>query len=127
MLPPLPTPHQAMIRQMLKLTELFCARVQGRESRESLNELHRMIGDEDSWKLAHDFFDKIRRRSLDSDERQAKAQCFFEEACAKTLFNMTDTRIPFDEDAPYWVVPRALRFARQLGIEEREITDVVAA
>jgi hypothetical protein len=115
-----------MISQMLRLVELFAARV---DDRSTLDDLHRMIGDEDSWHKAHDLFDRVRRKSLAADrsDLQTIAQCNFEEACAKTLFNLTDTDAPFDEDAPYWVVPQALRLARRLGIDEIEITKIVAA
>jgi hypothetical protein len=124
-MPPLPTLHQSMIRQMLRLVELFASRV---ADRSTLDELFGMIGDEKSWCKAHDFFDRVRRKSLTADRSDLRfiSQCNFEEACAKTLFNMTDTRVPFDEDAPYWVVPQALRLARRLGIDETEITRIVA-
>ena len=114
-----------MIRQMLKLVELFAARI---EDRTVLDELFRMIGDEHSWAKAHDFFGRVRRRSLETNRTDFRviAECNFEEACAKTLYNLTDTKMPFDEDAPYWVVPQALRFARHLGIDEKEITGIVA-
>src|SRR5579859_6665963 len=118
---PLPTLHQSMIQQMLRLVEAFSVRV---EDRSTLDELHLMIGDESSWRKAHDLFDRIRRKSLAADRGDGRAitQYYFEEACAKTLFNLTDTDAPFDEDAPYWVVPHALRLARHLGMDETEIT-----
>ena len=110
---------------MLMLVDLFATRV---EDRTAIDELSRMIGEEDSWHKAHDYFSRIRRRSLDTDRTDLRtlAECDFEEACAKTLYNLTDTEAPFDEDAPYWVVPQALRLARQLGINEAEITGIVA-
>ncbi len=86
-----------------------------------------MISDESSWPKAHDLFDRVRRKSLaaDGNDQRVLTQYCFEEACAKTLFNMTDTDMPFDEDAPYWVVPEALRLAGQLGIDKAEITKIV--
>jgi hypothetical protein len=115
-----------MIQQMLRLVAVFSARV---EDRSTLDDLYRMIGDESSWHKAHDLFSRIRRKSLaaDRDDARAITQYCFEEVCAKTLFNMTDTDAPFDEHAPYWVVPQALRLARRLGIDETEITTIVAA
>jgi hypothetical protein len=114
-----------MISQMLRLVELFAARV---ADHSTLDELFRMIDDEKSWRRAHDLFDRVRRRSLAADrsDLQTIAQCNFEEACAKTLFNLTHTDVPFDADAPYWVVPQALRLARCLSIDETEITRIVA-
>jgi hypothetical protein len=111
---------------MLRLVEVFAARV---DDRSTLDDLHRMIGDKSSWHKAHDHFDRVRRKSLAADRSDLRAitQYCFEEACAKTLFNMTDTNAPFDEYSPYWVVPQALRLARRLGIDETEITTIVAA
>jgi hypothetical protein len=116
-----------MIRQMLRLVEIFSARA---EDRSTLDELSRMIGNESSWQNAHDLFDRIRRKSLAAGEHEdtrAITQYCFEEACAKTLYNLSDTDAPFDEDAPYWVVPQALRLARSLGIDETEIVSIVLA
>jgi hypothetical protein len=113
-----------MISQMARLVGVFSDRV---TDRSTLSELQRMIGDESSWPEAHDLFDRIRRKSLDANQNdwQTLTQYCFEEACAKTLFNMTDTDMPFDEDAPYWIVPEALRLAGQLGIDESEIIKIV--
>jgi hypothetical protein len=99
------------------------------KDRSTLDELHRMIGNEGSWHKAHDLFDRVRRKSLaaDRDDLLTIVQCYFEEACAKTLFNLTDTDAPFDEDAPYWVVPHPLRLARQLNFDETTITNIVTA
>lgn len=123
---PLPTLHLTMIQQMLRLVEAFSERV---DDRSTLDELYQIISDESSWHKAHDLFDRIRLQSLALDRREGRAitQYYFEEACAKTLFNLTDTDAPFDEDAPYWVVPHALRLAQQLGIDEKEITRIVTA
>ena len=125
-MPPLPTLSQSMIGQMLRLVEVFAECV---NDRSTLDELHRMIGDKGAWRHAHGFFDRVRRKSLAADrsDLQTIARCNFEEACAKTLFNITDTAAPFDAYAPYWVVPQALRLARHLGIDETEITKIVMA
>ena len=116
---------QSMIGQMLRLVEVFAGCV---DDRSTLDDLHRMIGDKNSWHKAHDFFSRVRRKSLAADRADMRtiAQCNFEEACAKTLFNMTGTDAPFDAYAPYWVVPQALRLARRLGIDETAITTIVA-
>jgi hypothetical protein len=115
-----------MICQMQRLVEVFAAHV---NDRSTLDDLHRMIADKSSWHSSHDHFDRVRRKSLAADRNDLKAitQYCFEEACAKTLFNMTGTNAPFDQDSPYWVVPQALRLARRLGIDETEITTIVAA
>jgi hypothetical protein len=67
---------------------------------------------------------------LDAQRRKdyrADCQYLFEEACAKTLYNLTDTDAPFDDDSPYWIVPNALSLARRMSIDESEITKIVAA
>ncbi len=111
---------------MSRLVEVFSARV---EDRSTLDELHLMIGDEEAWYGAHDLFDRIRGKTLVADQRddvRLAAQYFFEEACAKTLFNLSGIDTPFDEDSPYWVVPAALGLARRLNIDESEIIRIVA-
>jgi len=115
-----------MIKQMQKLIELFTPHC---SDRSTLDELHRMISDQRTWPKAHDLFDRIRRKTLDAERRRderADCQYLFEEVCAKTIFNLTDTGAPFDEDSPYWVVPNALSLARRLGIHESQVTDIVA-
>lgn len=116
-----------MLAQIKRLIEIFASRV---EDRSTLDELHRMIDDRQSWRKAHDIFDRIRRKTLVAERRKdasASYQYFFEEVCAKTLYNLTDTDAPFDEDSPYWIVPSALSLARRLGIAESEITNIVTA
>ncbi len=116
-----------MIGQMLAMAELFAQHV---DDRSTLDELHRMIADEDLWNEAHNLFDRIRDKTLVADtERDTKriAQYLFEEACTKTLFNLTDTDMPFDEDAPYWVVPAALSLAQELGVDVVKVVRIVAS
>jgi len=115
-----------MLDQMKRLIEVFATRA---SDRSTLDELHRMISDQRSWHKAHDLFDRIRRKTLEAQRRKdglADCQYLFEEACAKTLFNLSDTNAPFDEDSPYWVVPNALSLARRMSIDESEITNIVA-
>ena len=52
------------------------------------------------------------------NDQLALAQYAFEEVCAKTLYNITREPAPFDPDAPFWVLPRALELERMLGITE---------
>jgi hypothetical protein len=112
---------------MTQLIDLFarhCA------DRKTLEELRRMVGDERTWHEAHDLFEGIRDKALQAERRKderAECQYLFEEACAKTLYNFSDSDAPFDEDSPYWIVPNALSLARRLGIQESEVTKIVAA
>ena len=124
---PLPIPQQSMLAQMRRPIETFSERT---KDRSTLNELHRMVINENSRSQAHDLFDKIRRKTLAADNRndaESIDQYCFEEACAKTLFNLTDTDAPFDYGSSYWVVPHALALARRLGICETDIVGIVAA
>lgn len=87
-----------------------------------------MAGDPKSWRLAHDLFQRIRRKSLETErhrDEKLDAQYGFEEACAKTLYNMSQMPAPFDADSPYWIVPNALAAARQFQISEQEIIKAI--
>jgi predicted transcriptional regulator len=114
-----------LLDQLRRLLETFANRV---EDRSTLDELHRIIGEPESWSEAHDLFSRIRKKTLVAVERKdtrATYQYSFEELCAKTIYNLTDTDAPFDSDSPYWVVPHALKLARELGIDESDITSIV--
>ena len=96
--------------------------------RSTLDELHHMAGDRRSWHKAHDLFNRIRQKTLDAERRKdAKliAQYAFEEACAKTLYNLPRSPAPFDPDSPYWIIPNALVTARNLGIDVNKIISAV--
>ncbi len=56
----------------------------------------------------------------------ADCQVSFELACARTLTNIAPLTDTYPNDAPYWVVPLALVLARELGMDETEITDIAA-
>jgi hypothetical protein len=118
--------YQTTLDQMKRLVETFAPYAQDRGT---LDELHRMISDQRSWHMAHDLFNRIRRKGLaavrNNDARAAR-QYSFEEICAKTLFNLTNTEAPFDPDSPYWVVPFALRLGRCIGIPDDNIVEIVA-
>jgi len=116
-----------MLTHMKGLVELFAPHCRDRST---LDELHRMIGDRQSWRQAHDLFDRIRTKTLEAERRKdgcADCQYLFEEVCAKTIYNLTGTTAPFDNDSPYWIVPNALSLARKLGIHESEVTTIVIA
>ena len=72
-----------------------------------------MASDHREWRRAHWLFSRIRAKTLKADatnDRLLQLQYSFEEICAKTLFNMSGRS--FDDDAPFWVVPIAVGFAR---------------
>jgi hypothetical protein len=115
-----------MVDAMMRLVALFaplCA------DRRTMDELARMLTDEDQWTRGHDLFDRIRWKNLDAirdGNDTLAAQYSFEEICAKALFNLTDTNAPFDEDSPYWIIPCALQLARALRIDDSRVLDIVA-
>jgi hypothetical protein len=48
--------------------------------------------------------------------------------CAKTLYNMTRVRAPFDPDSPFWVLPLALELGHALGVTDSgEISPLLRA
>jgi hypothetical protein len=96
--------------------------------RSTLDELHKMASDRGSWHGAHDLFQRIRLKNNDVIRRsdaKLEAQYCFEEACAKTLYNLPNSPAPFDADSPYWIIPNALVTARQFGIAESEIISAI--
>jgi hypothetical protein len=115
-----------MLAEMKKLIEVFAARSYDRST---LDELHAMVGDRHTWDMAHGLFHRIREKTLAAEKRGdkcAECQYLFEEACAKTLSKLTGRPGGFDPDSPYWIVPNALSLARHMGIDESEITKIVA-
>jgi hypothetical protein len=116
-----------MLDAMKRLIEIFAARS---PDRGTLDELHRMIGDRGAWHRAHDLFQRIRSKTLVAEkqgDRKMEAQFCFEEACAKTLYNLTGRPAPFDTDSPFWIVPNAIVTARYFEIDERDILRAIVA
>jgi len=110
-----------MLKYIKKFIELFARHC---SDRSILDELYLMIDDPKTWREAHDLFRRIRQKSIDAKEPNDALdwrQYLFEESCAKAIYNLTDTRMPFDSDAPFWIVPNALRLAKQHGIEKEVI------
>ncbi|WP_442583617.1 hypothetical protein ACSBOB_17320 [Mesorhizobium sp. ASY16-5R] len=110
---------------MRGLVSLF---VQHCEDRETLEQLGRTIQDRGSWTKAHGAFGNIRAKTLKAErrsDRKLEAQYLFEEACAKTLYNLTHPQGPFDPDSPYWIIPNALSLAAELGIDPIEVIKLV--
>jgi hypothetical protein len=116
-----------LLDAMKRLIGLFAARS---PDRSTLDELHSMIDDRGSWKQAHGLFQRIRHKTLEAAQRRdakLEAQFGFEEACAKTLYNLCQQPAPFDPDSPYWIIPDALVTARHFKIDEREIIAAIVA
>ena len=87
----------------------------------TLVELKAMASDRTRWRLGHDLFDGIRNKMLKADRKsdlRLQHQYSFEEICAKTLFNLSGSPAPFDDDSPFWVIPIALQFAAHLRLDD---------
>jgi hypothetical protein len=101
------------------------------EDKETLQKLITLANDKSRRKQAHALFSEIRKKTLAAERRNdqlALAQYAFEEICAKTLYNLTGEPAPFDPDAPFWVLPRALKLGQMLGIPDAgEISQLLRA
>ena len=116
-----------MLDAMKRLIEIFAARS---PDHGTLDELHRLIGDRDAWHRAYDLFQRIRDKTLVAEKQgdlKMGAQFCFEEACAKTLYNLMGRPAPFDTDSPFWIVPNAIVTARYFEIDERDILRAIVA
>jgi len=97
------------------------------KDRTTLATLKTMLNDRNEWRKAHALFGKIRDKTNRARSRESECQYLFEEICAKTLYNLSDSNAPFDSDSPYWIIPNAISLARRLGISDAECINVVMA
>jgi len=85
--------------------------------------------DKSRWYKAHGLFTTIRDRNLKAikdGNKNKECQYYFEEVCAKTLYNVTRSSAPFDPDSPYWVIKNALVLAKKIGVPIEHVVEVVA-
>jgi len=109
---------------MLSLFKPFC------RDTETLTELQELLHHEKEWPKAHYLFTRIRAKTLNAikgGDGAAEAQYYFEEVCAKTIYNLSVPKLPLDPDSPYWVIPIALKLARVLEIDSRKIIEIVTS
>lgn len=114
-----------IIDAMKRLTQIFAEKS---ADRSTLDELYQMAGDRGSWKRAKGLFERIRQKTLNAERKgdvKLGAQYAFEEACAKTLYNLPQSLAPFDADSPYWIIPNALVTARHFEIDVNRIISAV--
>jgi len=100
------------------------------EDRGTIDKLSAMVADHRKWTKAHALFDQIRDKTLlaeRANNRRLTCQYLFEETCAKTLYNLSGSQAPFDADSPYWIIPNAISFARQAGVDDARVLKVIAA
>lgn len=79
--------------------------------------------------MAHQLFQQIRAKNLEAGRRndvRLEAKCCFEEVCAKSIYNLSGENAPFDADSPYWIIPNALRYAREVGIDDAQVVRIIA-
>lgn len=109
---------------ILALLRLFAGRVADAETHGWVSALASERG---RWPEAHDLFGRVRRRLLDTSGDPGRGgQYAFEEICLKSLFNETDTTRPFDPSSSFSVAAVAVGLARQVGVPEAEVLEVVA-
>jgi len=84
----------------------------------TMKELHDLVDDPSKWSKARELFTRIREKSMkaDKEDEALKAQYRFEEICAKTFYNLSGCRDPFDPDSPFFVIPNAMVLARYHGV-----------
>ena len=114
-----------IVADMAGLLTLFAPHC---DDRSTLDELQSLLGDHARWRHGHNLFGRIRDKTLEAEQdgRDAlAAQYLFEEAIAKTLYNMSGAPAPFDSDSAYWVVPNALALARALDFATSRVVDIV--
>ena len=110
-----PTNIISAMLEMLAVFERAC------EDRHTLRRLSVMASARANWQGGHALFQEIRHKTLKAEKRKdelAIAQYAFEEACAKTLYNLSYSAAPFDADSAFWVVPLAVDLGRRLGFSE---------
>ena len=115
-----------IVSDMRHLIDLFAARCRDRAT---MDELVRVLDDPTRWPVGHDLFTRIRMKNLAAGrtDRLLAAQYYFEEVCAKTIFNLSSPAAPFDADSPYLIVPNAFALARALNIDPARVLAIVAA
>ena len=105
-------------KAIIELLEYFLPQC---EDRLTMQEVKDMASDWRKWSDGHKLFDRIRTKTLLVErniDQLIVCQYLFEEICAKTLYNLSNPRDPFDADSPFWILPIALQFAKAMGIEE---------
>ena len=98
--------------------------------KESNRYAQKFANDTARWSSANTLFESIQEQRLSTVQEGNKSkerQYYFEQACAKTLYNITGPTDPFDPDSPYWVLKNALLLAKALEAPFEDIVNIVAA
>ena len=116
-----------LVDQMQQLIALFLPRCRDTET---MAELQALLRDEKEWIRAHYLSARIRAKTINAvktGDLKAEIQFSFEETCAKTLHNLSDSKKPFDADTPYWIIPLALKLAKVLEIDSRKVVEIATS
>ena len=92
---------------------------------ETISELQILVAAPARWPEAHKLFQRIRLKNLAASKARdlpLEAQYCFEEICAKSLYNLSQSPAPFDSDSPDWLVPNAMSLAKCLQINQAEVS-----
>lgn len=114
-----PGPYEIQMgRQIASVLSVFTAHVPDAQSHAHVSEL---VATPKHWSAAHAVFDEVRSRFLTCQHTgrgdSARAwQYLFEEACCQAVYNATAPDDPFDESAPFFVIPSAIYLAEHLGL-----------
>jgi len=122
-----------MQKTILRLLQLFKDHVPDKETHAWVFEL---AANEAKWLKAHDLFNTVRKRLLaiqpepgmkrDEVETIRARQYSFEESCLQSVFNETNTKVPFDACSPFWVASSAIYLARALEIPVERVVEAIA-
>jgi hypothetical protein len=94
---------------------------------ETIDELRMLLHEPRDWVKAHYLSTRIRAKAITAVKQgdlKGEMQFSFEETCAKTLHNLTDSKKYFESDTPYWIIPLALKLAKVLEIDEHQIVEI---
>ncbi len=94
---------------------------------ETLDELRMLLHEPRDWVKAHYLSTRIRTKAIQAVKQgdlKGEMQFSFEETCAKALHNLSDSKKPFEYDTPYWIIPLALKLAKVLDLDPRQILDI---
>jgi hypothetical protein len=110
-----PTNIISAMLEMLAVFESAC------EDGDTLRRLSLMALNRGKWRDGHALFQEVRQKTLKAEkggDELALAQYAFEEICAKTLYNLSNSSALFDADSAFWVVPLGVDLGRKLGFTE---------
>ncbi len=113
-----------LIDQMDQL--LMLVRPQCRDT-ETLDELRMLLHEPRDWIKAHYLSARIRTKAINAVKQgdlNGEMQFSFEETCAKTLHNLSESKKPFEYDTSYWILPLAFKLAKVLDIPEHQVVEI---